>query len=130
MLASRKTRSTGLDSRRLVVRDGVWIQAHFAHLCHGIGIVRSIYCVHEQKLCFALWCIDLDGMQGSRTDENALIARFDNDIRPFFEVKLAAEFSGNDNSSALAHAACDSSSHAGVLQNLCPCLIIGISVSQ
>jgi hypothetical protein len=69
-------------------------------------------------------------MQGSRTDENALIARFDNNIRPFCEMKLAAEFGGDDNRSALAHAACDFSSHMDVLQNICTCLIIGISVSQ
>jgi hypothetical protein len=100
------------------VRDGVWIQAHFAHLYHSFSIVCSIYCVHEQKLGFALWCIDLDGVQGSRTDENALIARFNYDVRSFLEMKLTAEFGGDDNRSALAHAACDSSSHAGVLQNV------------
>src|SRR5215510_12897011 len=118
MLASRKTRSTGLDSRRLVVRDGVWIQTHFAHLSHSLSIVRSIHSIHKQKLRLALWRIDLDGMQGSRTDENALITRFDYDVRSFFEMKLTAEFGGDDNRSALAHAACDSSSHAGVLQNV------------
>jgi hypothetical protein len=69
-------------------------------------------------------------MQGSRTDENALIARFYNDVRPFFEVKLTAEFGGDDNSSTLAYAACGSSSHADVLQNIYVYLIIRISVSQ